>query len=89
MSCMVTAGVSFGEPTVRIGINSGLASIKTPGCCIGGRGIGVGLAVGRRGSSRSGRCALGLMLLCTTISSSLLLSSVSARIWKGLSLCDV
>ena len=84
MSCVVTAGVSFGGLTVGIGINSGLASRKTPRRCIGGCGIGVGLAVGRWGSIRSGRGALGLQLLCITVSSSLLLSLVSARIWKRL-----
>ena len=84
LSWMVAAGVSFGGPTVGLGINSRLACRKTPGRCIGGRGIEVGLAVGRRCSSRSGRGALGLQLLCTTVSSSSLSSSVSARIWKGL-----
>ena len=70
MSWMVKADVSLGGPSVSIWINGGLASRKKPGRCIGGRGIGVGLAVGRRGSSRSGRGALGLQLLCTTVSSS-------------------
>ena len=87
MSCMVTADVSFGGPTVGIGINSGIASRKTPGHCIGGRGIGVGLAVGRWCSSRSGRGALGLQLLCITVSSLSLSPLVSARIWKGFLLC--
>ncbi len=63
MSWMVTAEVFLGGPSVGIGISGGLASRKTPGRCIGGRGIGVGLAVGSRGSSRSGRGALGLQLL--------------------------
>ena len=84
MSWMVTAEVFLGGPSVGIGINGGLACRKTLGRCVGGRGIGVGLAVGRRGSSRSGRGALGLQLLCTTVSSSSLSSSVSVRIWKGL-----
>ena len=84
MPWMVTADVSLSRPSVGIGINGGLDSRKKPGRCIGGPGIEVGLAVGRRGSSRSGRGALGLQLLCTTVSSSSLSSSVSARIWKGL-----
>jgi hypothetical protein len=84
MSWMVTAEVFLSGPSVGIGINGGLACRKTPGRCIGGRGNGMGLAVGRRGSSRSGRGAFGLHLLCTTVSSSSLSSSVSARIWKGL-----
>jgi hypothetical protein len=67
---------SFGGPTVGIGINSGLATWKSPGRCIGGLGLGVGLGVGRRGSSRSRRGALGLPLLCTTLSSSSLSSLV-------------
>jgi hypothetical protein len=78
MLWMITAGVSFGETTVGIGINNGLACWKPPGRCIGGCCIGVGLAVGRRGSSRSGRGALGLQLPCPTVSSSSLSS------WKGL-----
>ena len=84
MSWMVTADVSLGGPSVGIGINGGLVCRKSPGRCIGGSGNRVGLAVGRRGSSRSGRGALGLQLLCTTVSSLSLSSSVSARIWKGL-----
>ncbi len=84
MSWMVTVGVSFGGPTVGIGINIGLASRKTPGRYTGGCGIQVGPAVGRWGASRSRRGALGLQLLWTTVSSSSLSSSVSARIWKGL-----
>jgi hypothetical protein len=63
MSWMVTAEVFIGGPLVGIGISGGLASWKTPGRCIGWHGIGVGLAVGSRGSSRSGRGALGLQLL--------------------------
>ena len=63
MSWMVTAAVVLGGPSVGIGINGGLAYRKTPRRCIGGRGIGVGLAAGSRGSSRSGRGALGLQLL--------------------------
>ena len=74
----------LGGPSLGIGFNGGLAYRKTPGRCIGGCGIGVGLVVGRRGSSRSGRGALGLQLLCTTVSSLSLSSSVWARIWKGL-----
>jgi hypothetical protein len=63
MSWMVTAEVFLGGPSVGIGINGGLASRKTSGRCIGGRGIGVGLAVSSRGSSRSGSAALGLQFL--------------------------
>ncbi len=63
MSWMVTAEVFLGGPSVGIGINGGLAYRKTPRRCIGGHGIGVGLAVGSRGSSRSRRGALGLQLL--------------------------
>jgi hypothetical protein len=68
MSCMVTAGDSFGGPTVGSGIICGLGYRKTSGRCIGGLGIGVGIAVSRWDSSRSGRGALGLQLLCTTVS---------------------
>jgi hypothetical protein len=63
MSWMVTAEVFLGGPSVGIGINGGLAYRETPGRCIGGHGIGLGLAVGSRGSSRSGSAALGLQLL--------------------------
>jgi hypothetical protein len=84
MSWMVTAEASLSGPSVGIGINGRLACRKTPGRCIGGCDIGVGLAVDRRGLSRSGRGALGLQMLCTTISSSPLSTSVPARIWKGL-----
>jgi hypothetical protein len=63
MSWMVTAEVFLGGPSVGIGINGELASRKMPGRCIGEHGIGVGLSVGSRGSSRSRRGALGLHLL--------------------------
>jgi hypothetical protein len=63
MSWMVTAEVFLGGPLVGIGISGGLASRKTPGRFVGWHGIGVGLAAGSRGSSRSGRGALGLQLL--------------------------
>ncbi len=41
MSWMVTAEVFLGGPLVGIGISGGLASRKTPGCFVGGHGIGV------------------------------------------------
>ena len=63
MSWMVTAEVFLGGPLVGIGISGGFACRKTPGRFVGWHGIGVGLAVGSRGSSRSGRGALGLQLL--------------------------
>ncbi len=63
MSWMVTAEVFLGGPLVGIGISGGLAFRKFPGRCVGWYGIGVGLAVGSKGSSRSGRGTLGLQLL--------------------------